>query len=443
MNLPAGPSHPSFFERFYRIFNPLEFLQDCTQRYGEIFTLSRTQGSPVVLFSHPQAIRQLFIEDQSRFTIDKENEIIRPLLGEHSLMLLDGSEHQRQRQLLMPAFHQSTMKSYGRTIAEVTQKVIDKWPINVPFAIRSSMQEISLQVVLRVVFGLQPGERLQELRKLLVKLLDQNNNPLISVAFILFPILRKDFGVWSPGGQYAELKGKIDHLIYGEIRERRQYSDLHRTDILQLLVSTVDEAGQSMTDVELHDQLMTLLVAGHETTATAMAWSLYWVHQQPDIEEKVRAELASIPQLDPINICKLPYLSAICSETLRIYPPFLTTLARMIKTESYTLMDYTFQPGTILAPSIYLTHHRDDIYPEPENFKPERFLEKQFSPYEFLPFGGGHRLCIGMTLALSEIKVVLATILNKYQLQLEPNQDIQPVRRGITLAPPSTLSGLM
>lgn len=439
MNLPDGPPKPSFFERFYRIFNPLEFLHDCSDNYGDIFTLSKSKGTPIVLFSDPQAIRQVFADDQSNFTIDKENEIIRPLLGEHSLMLLDGEEHQRQRKLLMPAFHKSTMESYGRIIVEVTNEVIESWPTNKPFEIRSSMQGISLEVILRAVFGLKPGPRLKELRRLIVKLLEQNNNPLVSVAFLLFPFLRKDYGSWSPGGQFKELKQNIDRLIYAEIKERQQNPDQHHKDILQLLVTAVDELGQGMTDEELHDELMTLLIAGHETTATAMSWSLYWVHQQPEIEEKIRAELANIPDPDPLEICKLPYLSAVCSETLRIYPPFLTTLARMIKAEPYSLMGYTFEPGTIIAPSIYLTHHREDIYSDPEQFKPERFLGKQYSTYEYLPFGGGHRLCVGMVLALSEIKVVLATILQKYQVQLVPDQDIKPVRRGVTISPPSQM----
>lgn len=439
MNLPDGPPKPSFFERFYRVFNPIEFLHDCSSKYGDIFTISLSKGTPLVLFSNPQAIRQVFAADQRHFTIDKKNEIIRPLMGEHSLMLLDGEEHQRQRRLLMPAFHKSTMEQYGHTIVEVTNEIIATWPTNKPFEIRTSMQEISLEVILRAVFGLKPGPRLKELRRLLVKLLEQNNNPLISVAFLLLPFLRKDYGAWSPGGQFKALKANIDRLIYDEIRERQQNPDQQHRDILQLLVTAVDESGQGMTNEELHDELMTLLIAGHETTATSMSWSLYWVHQQQEIEEKVRLELASTQNPDPLEICQMPYLSAVCSETLRIYPPFLTTLARQIKSEPYTLMGYTFEPGTIIAPSIYLAHHREDVYSDPEQFKPERFLGKQFSTYEFLPFGGGHRLCVGMTLALSEIKIVLATILKKYQLQLEPDQDIKPVRRGVTISPPSQM----
>jgi cytochrome P450 len=193
--------------------------------------------------------------------------------------------------------------------------------------------------------------------------------------------------------------------------------------------------GEAMTDVELHDELMTLLLAGHETTATAIAWALYWVHKLPNIREQILQELETLgDNPEPLNIARLPYLTAVCNETLRIYPVAVLTVPRAVK-EPVELMGYPLEPGTRLYGCIYLTHHREDIYPNSQQFKPERFLERQFSPYEFLPFGGGIRRCIGEALALFEMKLVLATILQRYELALADQRPERPKRRGVTFAP--------
>jgi cytochrome P450 len=190
-----------------------------------------------------------------------------------------------------------------------------------------------------------------------------------------------------------------------------------------------------MTDVELRDELMTLLLAGHETTATAIAWALYWVHKFPNIREQILQELETLgDNPDPLSLPRLPYLTAVCNETLRIYPVAILTVPRAVK-EPVELMGYPLEPGTRLYGCIYLTHHREDIYPNSQQFKPERFLERQFSPYEFLPFGGGIRRCIGETLALFEMKLVLATILQRYELTLADQRPERPKRRGVTFAP--------
>lgn len=215
--------------------------------------------------------------------------------------------------------------------------------------------------------------------------------------------------------------------------------DTERTDILSLLLMARDEAGQPMTDVELRDQLMTMLIAGYETTASALTWALYWVHSLPEVYNKLVNEIDSIStDTDPSAITRLPYLTAVCQETLRIYPIVLTTLNRIVNAP-LQIMGYQFDSGTVLTGCIYLTHQREDLYPEPKRFKPERFIERQFSSYEYLPFGGGNRTCIGMTFAMFEMKLVLATILNKKQLALVEQFPIKPVRRGPTIAPASSL----
>jgi cytochrome P450 len=228
---------------------------------------------------------------------------------------------------------------------------------------------------------------------------------------------------------------KASQLIYEEIQERRENPDPSHTDILSLLMVAKDEAGQPMSDLELHDELLTLLVAGHETTATAIAWAFYWIHKIPSVRVKLLAELDHLgPEPDLTTVLKLPYLNAVCAETLRIYPVGMLTFPRVVKTP-ISLSGYELPVGTILIGAIYLTHHREDIYPEPDVFRPERFLEKQFSPYEYLPFGGGARRCIGLAFAQMEMKLAIAQILSNYELELINTKDVKPKRRGLVTGP--------
>ncbi len=263
---------------------------------------------------------------------------------------------------------------------------------------------------------------------------DVFNSPLTS-AFLFFPWLQKDWGAWSPWGNFLRQQQGIDKEIDREINRRRSEPNVERQDILSLLMSARDETGQPMSDRELRDELMTLMFAGHETTATAMAWALYWIHRHPQIKARLLAEIAKLgTDPDPMEIAKLPYLNAVCQETLRIYPVGMLTFPRIVK-EPMELLGYQLQTGQILTGCIYLTHHREDIYPEAKQFKPERFFKKQYSPSEFITFGGGARRCIGEALAQFELKLVLATILSGYDLSLASDRPEQPQRRGVTLAP--------
>ncbi|HEY9846759.1 MAG TPA: cytochrome P450, partial [Candidatus Caenarcaniphilales bacterium] len=247
------------------------------------------------------------------------------------------------------------------------------------------------------------------------------------------------WGPLSPWGRFLRLKQQIDQLLIAEIQSRRKQADPNRDDILSLLLAARDEAGEAMTDEELRDELLTLLFAGHETTASALAWALYWIDHLPEVQSKLLQELNTLPpDSDPSATARLPYLTAVCQETLRIYPIAINTFPRVTKS-SIEIMGYQFEPGTILLPSIYLTHQREDIYPQPKQFKPERFLEKQFSAYEYLPFGGGNRRCIGLAFAQFEMKLVLATILSRYELKLASNRPVKPTRRGLTVAPPGNM----
>jgi cytochrome P450 len=435
--LPNGSSNmPRFLRRIKFLFQPLQYVEDFAKAYGDNFSISSLNNFPLVYFSSPQALQQIFTADSNQLSAGRGNQGLRFLLGTNSLILLDGDRHQRQRQLLTPPFHGDRMRVYGESIQQITQRLTDEWKMGKPFKIRASMQEITLRVILRLVFGLDEGQRFHELRLLLTSLLDAMSSPLMSSA-IFFPFLQEDLGPWSPWGRIVRLKQKVDELIYALIQERRAESNQNRQDILSLMLSARDQDGQSMSDEELHDELMTLLVAGHETTASALVWALYWVDYLPEVRDKLQRELDSIGNnLDPSVIAKLPYLTAVCQETLRIYPIVMTGFFRVLQSPM-EILGYKLPVGTVIIPSIYLAHHREEVYPQSKQFKPERFLERQFSPYEYLPFGGGNRRCIGMAFAQYEMKLVLATILSRFQVSLVNKRPVRPVRRGLTVAAPA------
>jgi len=434
MKLPDGPSTPSIVQLIQWIASPLELLESAQKKYGDTFTLQLGSYRPLVFISNPQAIQEIFTASPEQFDAGSGNEILRPLLGDQSLTLMEGARHQRQRRLLLPPFHGDRMRAYGQLICDTTERTIGQWRIGEPFSVRSSMQEISLKVILQAVFGLYEGQRCEQLKQLLRSVLDVTGSPLSS-SLLFFKSLQQDLGAWSPWGRFLRQKQQIDQLLNAEIEERRQQTDSSRADILSMLMSARDENGQPMTDAELRDELITLLVAGHETTASALTWALYWIHHLPEVCDRLLKELDTVgDKKDLSEISRLPYLTAVCSETLRIYPVAMLTFPRIVKSP-LQIMGYQFEPDTVLAGCIYLTHHREDLYPEPKSFKPERFLERQFSPYEYLPFGGGNRRCIGMAFALFEMKLVLATVLSHWQLAIADHHSVQPVRRGLTLAP--------
>ena len=434
-SLPDGPKMPKLLRRLKFVFQPIEYVEDFARTYGDMFTIGGFQGTTAVVYiSHPQALEQLFTTNSSH--LKSGSRILRFLLGDRSIMLLDGEEHRRQRQLLAPPFHGERMRAYGETIYNVVEQVSNEWEMGKPFKIRLSMQEIALRVILRVVFGLDEGERFQQLRKLLNSVLESINSPFLS-AGLFFSFLQKELGGLSPWAKMKRQLGEVDQLIYELIRERRAEYDQNRQDILSLMMSARDEDGQSMSDKELHDELMTLLIAGHETTASALSWAFYWIDYLPEVRDKLLQELAEQgDNLDPSIISKLPYLTAFCQETLRIHPIAMNGVLRVVKSP-IEIMGYQIPEGTGIVPSIYLAHHRQEVYPDSKQFKPERFLERQFSPYEFLPFGGGNRRCIGMAFALYEMKIAIATILSRYVVSCVEKHPVNPVRRGLTLAAPA------
>ena len=429
-----GPQSLPLIQLLNWIFRPLDFLEECDRKYGDIFNLNLMGLPPFTAVSNPQGIEEILSVDAKKFDVGRSNELAAGLLGDNSLVLLDGKPHRRQRKLMMPPFHGEKVKSYAQTIVQITEKVASQWQEKQTLVMQKAMQDITLETILHVVFGLSEGERYQQIKPPLIELLDATGSPL-KASVIFLPFLQLDLGKWSPWGKVVRRRQKIYDLLQAEIDERRVNPELSGNDVLSLMMSARDENGEGLSDIELKDQMMTLLVAGHETTATALSWAFYWIHRSPEVKQKLLAELDSLdPDADPLTISRLPYLTAVCNETLRIYPVAFIAFLRFAKSP-IEVMGHQFKTEEMLAPIIYLTHHREDLYPEPKKFKPERFLERQYSTYEFMPFGGGNRRCIGYALALLEMKLVLAKVLTEWDLSLTSDREILPTRRGATIAP--------
>ena len=440
MKLIPQLQQPAWQQKLQWIVQPDKYMDAAVKEAPDIFIADIAGENGYVFVNHPEAMRQIVTSDRQKyFASGQDNELLRPLVGDNSVFLMEGNRHKQRRKLLLPPFHGERMEAYGKLICDLTHDIMGKLQPDQAFIARKLSQEVSLQVIFEAVYGLQDGDRSIELKQRITKLANVFESTLTS-ALLFFPWLQKDLGAWSPWGNFIRQRNAIDEAVYQEIATRRTQDTSQRQDILSLMMSARDEAGEALKDRELRDELMTLMLAGHETTATAIAWSLYWVHRQPEVKAKLEAEIASLgTDPDPMAIAQLPYLDAVCKETLRIYPVAMLTFPRVVQ-EPTGLMDYQLEPGQILMGCIYLLHQREDIYPEPRLFKPERFLEREFDSYEFFPFGGGKRRCIGEALAKLEMKLVLATIISQYRLELLGDKLEIPARRGVTLAPKTGVS---
>jgi len=431
--LPNRVTSSPWRQLIHWIIDPIGFQDQYSQQFGDTFTMQLGQMGTYVVTGNPQAIQDIFSQS-AKFDVGRGNALAEPLIGRNSLMLMDGDRHRRERKLLMPPFHGERLQDYAQQICQITEHLANQWRVDVPFIARTEMQKISLEVIVQVVFGLSQGKRYEQLKPLLADWLDMTDSPLRS-SLLFLQFLQKDWGPWSPWGKMKRRQRQVHQLLQDEIEARRTQSHEPGADVLSLMMAARDENGQAMTDEELRDELLTILFAGHETTATALAWALYQIHQQREVHGQLLHELESAGgSFQPLEIARLPYLTAVCQETLRMYPLLPVVFPRITKTP-IEIAGYSFDAETTLMPSIYLTHYREDLYPQPHQFKPERFLTRQYSLAEYLPFGGGNRRCLGYALAELEMKLVLAKILSKYRLALVDDKPVKLQRRGFTLAP--------
>lgn len=417
--LPPGPgwSLPRMtWEWWHR---PLETLEQCRDRYGSMFTYRLPYEGTWVFVSDPEAVKQVFTGDPRLLHAGAANIVLLPVVGEHSVLLLDEPEHMVQRRLMLPPFHGQRMQAYRDVMAEVAAREIERWPADRPLRMRPRMQAVTLEVILRAVFGVEEGERLVALRDRLREALNVMSDRKRVFMFVLLGPRRA-----RRHPAFRRMMGGIDRLIYSEVAARRQAPDLaERDDVLSLLLQARHDDGRPMSDRELRDELMTLLVAGHETTATGLSWAVTLLSRHPEALSRLEEEVAA---------GEGAYLDAVIKETLRLRPVIALVLRRLV--EPMEIGGRVLPAGVSVAPSIYLVHRDPGIYPEPDRFRPERFLERPAGTYTWIPFGGGVRRCLGGAFAEFEMAVVLRELVSRRRISPvgEPEHS---VRSTITNVP--------
>ncbi|MEA2307863.1 MAG: cytochrome family [Thermoleophilaceae bacterium] len=377
---------------------PLSSLASEWRRQGDLFSIRLPMFGELTYVADPEALREIFSGDPTRFNAGEGNaEPLGPLLGQNSLLTLDGEAHMAQRKLLLPPFHGERIGRYADTMRAAAERELASWPVGRPFPLRPAMQRVTLEVILRTVFGLTARDRIGAFERAIVRMAAVSN------MILWAPWLRRDLGRASPWTRFLRARRTVDDLIYEEIRVRRADGDFEsRDDVLSLLLQARHESGEPMSEVELRDELMTVVGAGHETTATALCWAFELLGRNPRVEARLREELASSGGGDE-------YLDAVMKETLRIRPVVVDVVRKLQRDEE--IAGHLIPAGTWLVPAIAVVHQRPDLYPDPHEFRPERFLDGQPEPYTWIPFGGGVRRCIGASFAQMEIKVILRALL--------------------------------
>jgi cytochrome P450 len=421
--LPPGPVGLLYTLWFLR--DPYAFFAAQARKYGDPFTL-RTQSGPLVVTGNPELVRTIFSADPASlepFSVD----IIGPFLGERALIMTGGERHRRDRKLLTPPFHGARMRAYGQTIVEATRAQTRAWRAGWKGPVQPTTAAISLDVIVRAVFGIEePAARNRWSEAI------RRDVGAASPAIIFFPRLRRTFLGIGPWARFQRARERLNALIFAEMAERRARAATGQ-DILSLIMSARYDDGTAMTDVEIRDQLLTLLAAGHETTATSLAWALYWIHRDPALLRDLREELDALgPDPDPEAVAGLPLLDAMCLETLRLHP-IVTDVARRLLAPM-VLGPWTVPAGAGVAVLTTLLHSNASLYPRPNVFDARRFLDTKVSPFTYTPFGGGGRRCLGAAFAMYEMKLALATMLGDFELELI-DRDVVPARQNLTIGP--------
>jgi cytochrome P450 family 135 len=418
--LPPGPRMPRALQTAIWSRQAQWMLRQSRARFGDMFTLRIAYEGTWVMVSDPALVKQVFTGDPRVFHAGEGNDVLRPILGENSVLVLDEKAHIGQRRLLLPPFHGERMQGYGEKMTEIAAREIESWPAGVPYRLRPRMQAITLEIILETVFGVHGGERMAPLRAALRDFLDLTTDPrLLAPVLLLGPERIRHLPA------FRRRVERVDELIHAEIGERRAAEDVaERDDILSLLVAARHEDGSPMGAAEIRDELLTLLVAGHETTATALSWAVERLTRHPRKLERLRAEALAGEDA---------YMTATIQETLRLRPVIVLVIRKL--TEPVELGGYELPAGARVTPSIYLVHRDPEIYPEPDRFLPERFLDNPPGTYTWIPFGGGIRRCLGAAFAQFEMQVVLRELVKRRQLAPARPQSERPFRRAITETP--------
>jgi cytochrome P450 len=418
--LPPGPSLPKVLQTAGFIFGGARFLEACRRRYGDAVTFRTVFDSSFVMLFDPELIKQLFQGSPHRLHAGEANSLLGPVLGERSVLLLDGEEHLRHRKLMLPSFHGQRMQQYAEAMRSAADNEIDSWPVGEPFPIFPSMQALTLQVIIRAVFGYEPGPEEAELRRRLRNYVAPVARPR---GLMLMTLLGRLGNRSEATRQFESARREVDEVLFEEIARRRAEDDLaSRDDVFSALLLAEDEDGQRLSAEEVRDELITLLLAGHETTATGLAWTFDLLLHSPAILERATAGNDE-------------YIDAVVKESLRLRP-VIPGVGRVVCQEPFQLNGYEIPPGYEINPSIRVVHRRGDLYPQPASFHPERFLGPDApDTYTWIPFGGGTRRCLGASFALMEMRIVLRRVLERAALRAADPEPEEPVFRGITIAP--------
>ncbi|HET9676099.1 MAG TPA: cytochrome P450 [Solirubrobacterales bacterium] len=418
--LPPGSRTPAVVQAVRYTRDPLGFLAKQQRRHGDIFTVRFPFFGEIVYVAHPDLVKAVFTGAPSVFHAGEANAtVLEPALGPNSVLTLDDEPHMRQRKLLLPPFHGERIRRYEDLITEMTRQEMESWPVGEPFALRPHTQRITLAVIMRAVFGVHDEERLERFERLIDDFARR-------VGIITsFPMLRRNFGPGSPWPRFVRSREALDEFIYEEIRLRRaEPGHEERDDVLSLMLGARDEDGETMSDQELRDEMVTVLGAGHETTATGLAWAVERLVRNPAVLAKLRESLAASED---------EYLNATVKETLRARP-VIVDVARKLKAPA-TIGGYELEAGRFVLAAIAALHYRDDLFPEPEEFRPERFLESKTDNYAWIPFGGGVRRCIGASFAEYEMRTILRQFVERAELRAVDSAPERVKVRNITLAP--------
>ncbi|MGK2955761.1 MAG: cytochrome P450 [Solirubrobacterales bacterium] len=421
MTLPPGPTAPSAVQTMRWIVRPIPFMQQARREYGEAFSVTFMGFSaPMVMVSDPELVKSVYSNPANSLPASRIA-LLEPVLGSKSVLVLDGEEHLARRKLMLPAFHGERMRSYQEVMEEAIDREIESWPIDTAFPIHARMQSVTLEVILRAVFGVTDAERLSRLRDLLGKALEDS----AQAAWQILTIIARRFGRQAGPPGFQDTLAQVDDELAGLIAERRRDPDLEaREDILSMMASAEFANGEKMDEKELRDQLMTLLLAGHETTATALAWTFDLLLRTPKALSRLKAELREGGD---------EYLRATITESLRLRP--VIPIAGRILDEPVEVDGIRLEAGDNVAPSMWMAHTRADSFPDPLAFKPERFLDDPPETYSWIPYGGGVRRCLGAAFAEFEMRVVLTEVLTRCDLRLADPGPQRIARRNITFSP--------
>lgn len=423
--LPPGPRLPRLAQTAGFVFGGARFLEACRRRYGNIVTFRTIFDSSFVMVFDPELVKQVFRGSAHQLHAGEANALLGPVLGERSVLLLDGDEHLRHRRLMLPPFHGQRMLGYAATMRAAADAEIDRWPVAQPFSLLPSMQALTLEVIVRAVFGYEPGPAEAELRRRLRRMVAPVARPR---GLIAMAVLGRLGNRAQATREFETARRELDEILFAEIARRRSEPQAlqSRDDVFSALLVAEDEHGERLSDQEVRDELVTLLLAGHETTATALAWTFDLLLHSPAVAR--RATEAAREGDDE-------YLDAVAKESLRVRP-VIPAVGRVVREAPFALDGYEIPVGYEINPSIRVLHRRGELYPEPAAFRPERFLGADPpDTYTWIPFGGGTRRCLGASFALMEMGIVLRRVLERAALRPADPRPEQPVFRGITLAP--------